>query len=220
MHIKTPEGWPHGLPHWRRSVLAFAHMNAGDRRLIVAADGCSNDIQVYDWLPRDQAPDFSEGLLVNTLRGHHLPVTAIAVSGNNALLVSGSLDCRIIIWSIPFQELTENSYPYSRAMAFPRDRRNAPVNQRQWCRQGILTGHPQGIEAIVITFDGTRVASGGEDGSIKIWDTNSLSCKGVISGSNPTGIFEWVTCPKTNRTLPKEILLSDGIDSLAISRNG
>ena len=221
MGIKTPEEWlPHGLPRGRRPVLAFAHMNAGDRRLIVAADGHSEDIQVYDWLPRDQAPDFSEGLLVNTLRGHHLPVTAIAVSGNNALLVSGSLDCRIIIWSIPFQELTESSYPYSRAMAFPRDRRNAPVNQRQWRRQGILTGHPQGIETIAITFDGTRVASGGEDGSIRIWDTNSLSCKGVISGSNPTGIFEWVTCPKTNRTLPKEILLSDGIDSLAISRNG
>jgi WD40 repeat protein len=106
------------------------------------------------------------------------------------------------------------------AMAPPWAHRGASVIQKiQWHVQGILKGHPQGIEAVAISFNGTRVVSGGEDGSIRIWDTNSLTCMGIISGSNPTGIIEWATCPRTNRTLPREILLSKGVDSLAISRN-
>ena len=99
--------------------------------------------------------------------------------------------------------------------------RSASVIQKiQWHVQGILKGHPQGIDAVAISFNGTRVVSGGEDGSIRIWDTKSLTCMGIISGSNPTGIIEWATCPRTNRTMPREVLLSKGVDSLAISRNG
>jgi WD40 repeat protein len=106
-------------------------------------------------------------------------------------------------------------------MTPPWTHRSASVIQKiQWQVQGILKGHPQGIETVAISFDDTRVVSGGEDGSIRIWDTNSLACMGTISGSNPTGTIEWSTCPRTNRTLPREILLSKGVDSLAISRNG
>jgi WD40 repeat protein len=216
--IRAPEGW---LPHRRSSVLAFAHMDAGDQRLLISADSYSDDIKVYDWPSRDHAPDFSEGVLVHTLRGHDLPVTAIAASGNNSILISGSKDCRIIIWSIPFQKLTESRHQHMGAMAPPWAHRSASVIQKmQWHVQGILKGHPQGIDAVAISFNGTRVISGGEDGSIRIWDTKSLTCMGIISGSNPTGIIEWATCPRTNRTMPREVLLSKGVDSLAISRNG
>ena len=80
----------------RNSVLAFASMDAGDNRLLISANCYSNNIRIYDWTTRVQTPDFSEGELVNTLRDHDRPVTTIAVSGNNSLLVSGSKDCRII----------------------------------------------------------------------------------------------------------------------------
>ena len=216
--IRTTEKW---CLHRRSSVLAFAHMEAGDQRLLISVDNYSNHIKVYDWSARDHVPDFSEGVMVHTLRDHDRPVSSIAVSGNNSILISGSKDCRIIIWSIPFRKLTGSSYQHMGATAPSGAHRSNSVIQRlPWHVQGILKGHPQGIEAVTITFDGTRVVSGGEDGSIRMWDTNSLTYMGIISGSNPTGIFEWATCPRTNRILPKELLLSKGVDSLTISRNG
>ena len=65
--IRTPEGW---LPQQKSSLLAFAHMDAGDRRLLISADDYSNDIKVYDWSSQGHTPDFSEGVMVHTLRGH------------------------------------------------------------------------------------------------------------------------------------------------------
>ena len=209
--------------HFRdqNSVLAFANVDAGDNRLLLSAGNYSNDIQVYDWPVRVQTPEFSEGELVCTLRGHERPVTAIAVSGNNSLLVSGSKDCRIILWNIPFHKLTGSRYHNMDTAAPSRDLWSTSTIQTiPWQVQGILTGHPQEITSVAITFDGNLIISGGVDGSIRLWDTNSLSCIGLISGSNPTGNLEWVSCPQTNRRLPKEILLSKGVTSLAISRNG
>ena len=158
--------------------------------------------------------------MVCTLRGHKRPVTAIAVSGNNSILVSGSKDCRIIIWNILSQKTGSRYRNTSTADPYGDLRGASAIQTIPWRVQGILTGHPQQITSIAITFDGNRIISGGTDGAIRLWDTNSLTCIGVTSGSYPSGAHEWSSCPLSNRRLPKEILLSKSVTSLTISRGG
>ncbi|HMO15247.1 MAG TPA: serine/threonine-protein kinase [Pirellulaceae bacterium] len=59
----------------------------------------------------------------------------------------------------------------------------APEQHRDWewrflataCDSGerVIEAHPQMIQALAVTADGTRAATGAEDGRVRIWDTNT-----------------------------------------------
>jgi WD40 repeat protein len=89
----------------------------------------------------------------------------------------------------------------------------------KWTIVGTLKGHSLGVVTVPISFDATRVVSGSTDGSIRLWDTKTRTCLGVMSGTNPHGYLELVFCPKVKRMVPEELLISRIITSVAISHD-
>ena len=88
-------------------------------------------------------PGFTTGVQIQILKHHKAPVTSIAVSGNNTILVSGSEDCEIIIWRIPFDDFTKTSYPGQDLKGAPKwAQRPASVLEKiKWPIFGTLKGH-------------------------------------------------------------------------------
>ena len=210
--------------HLGPSVLAFASADSGDNRLLISINGFSNDITVLDWRDGNSTntPGFTTGVQIQILKHHKAPVTSIAVSGNNTILVSGSEDCEIIIWRIPFDDFTKTSYPGQDLKGAPKwAQRPASVLEKiKWPIVGTLKGHAVGVVTVAISYDATRVVSGSMDGSIRLWDTKTCMCLGVMSGTNPQGHLELVLCPKIKRMVPKEFLSPRTITSVAISHDG
>lgn len=78
---------------------------------------------------------------IHTLKGHTSWVTSVAISSNNLVVASGSLDDTIKVWNLQTGELL-----------------------------GTLFGHLNAVNAVAITPDNLKLASCSDDGNIKIWD--------------------------------------------------
>ena len=58
-----------------------------------------------------------------------------------------------------------------------------------------LSGHKDGTFALVLSPDGTEVASGGGDGEIRIWDVASKQTKTVLKGHVSDDLLNGDTTP-------------------------
>eukprot|EP00730_Choanoeca_flexa_P017115 TRINITY_DN8199_c0_g1_i1.p1 TRINITY_DN8199_c0_g1~~TRINITY_DN8199_c0_g1_i1.p1 ORF type:complete len:783 (+),score=105.33 TRINITY_DN8199_c0_g1_i1:72-2420(+) len=153
----------------------------------------------------------ASGSLIRTLRGHAGEVYSIAFSPDGGKLVSGSADCNVIIWDV------------NRATILKK-----------------LLGHTQPVLSVAFSTAGRRlVASGGEDGVLKIWNGNTgavfrnygghgdaitaikfcpLDHNVVVSASRDASIRVWHM--DTSTTLAMLTGHADAITSLAFSNDG
>jgi WD40 repeat protein len=46
----------------------------------------------------------------------------------------------------------------------------------------VLTGHFGGVKCVCISFDGSRIASGGEENTVRIWTILRDSQEAVLTG--------------------------------------
>ena len=139
--------------------------------------------------------------------GHKGPVYAATFSPDGNYVVTAGFDRRILIW-VPeeiranqFQKLTDKANPNS-----IRDARIIPeANYRA------LEGHSDAIRSIRFSPDGTRLVSGSQDNTIRVWDFvtgNSVSTfrghgravtaamflpdeKHLLSASHDRSVREW-----------------------------
>lgn len=81
-----------------------------------------------------------DGKFINTLRGHVAPVYQCSFSADSRLLVTGSKDTTLKVWSMASHKL---------AMDLP--------------------GHQDEVYAVDWAPDGKRVASGGKDKAVRLW---------------------------------------------------
>jgi WD40 repeat protein len=107
--------------------------------LITAGD--EPTIKIWQIGNLEQVPTLT---LKNTLIGHTDTISALAMSSDRQLLVSGSWDKTVRIWRISTGELLKT-----------------------------LVGHDILISAIAITTDGKTIISGSKDGVIKFWDVGT-----------------------------------------------
>jgi WD40 repeat protein len=95
-----------------------------------------------------------------TLRGHTGGVNSVSFSPDNKRLASGSDDKTIRLWNVD------------------RDILNSKVKDSYGTCVRILESHTRPVTSVSFSPDKTRLASGSEDGTIRLWDVDGLSDSG------------------------------------------
>jgi WD40 repeat protein len=117
----------------------------------IASGGYDNTLQIWD---------AASGKLRSTCRGHLDPVVAVAWSPDGQSLVSGSLDTTARIWDFATGHLIADYRGHS-----------AAISSLAWAPSTSSSS----------ASNATRIASGGEDGTVQVWDVEkkvSLTYRG------------------------------------------
>jgi WD40 repeat protein len=157
------------------SVWCVAFSSDGSRLLSGGKDG-----SVRLW-------DVTTARELTRLDGHEDLVSAVAFSPDDRRALSAGYDHRVILWNLEkgkpvagFQ--FDGAAKYINAVAFSPDGERALV-----CAENkvyvldaasgkvlhTLTGHTGAVESAVFSKDGKRVVSGGDDRTLRLWDTDS-----------------------------------------------
>ncbi len=121
-------------------ISAIAPSAAGDR---VAAAGTDGVLRLLTWPPQP----------VRSLATHANPVTAVKVSGDGKLIVSGSLDQTVRLFNGETGEAVNS-----------------------------LAGQPGPVTALALSKDSAQVASASQTGIIKFWQTADGADGGTLAG--------------------------------------
>ncbi|KAL6923040.1 hypothetical protein FSST1_000314 [Fusarium sambucinum] len=97
----------------------------------------------------------STGQCLQVLEGHKFQVEAVALSPNNLLLASGSIDSTVKIWNPMTGECTN-----------------------------VLLGHSGWVASLSFSPDSAKVASGSDDGTVKVWHTATGTCSNTLNNSD------------------------------------
>ncbi|CAE6498821.1 unnamed protein product [Rhizoctonia solani] len=104
--------------------------------------------------------------------GHFSPVHSITFSSDGTHVVSGSADMTTRVWDITM-------YP---PIPFPISTKTMTTAP--------LVGHSSSINFLTISSDGSRIISGANDNTVRIWDSQT----GAQTGGNLTGHSGYVYC--------------------------
>ena len=117
--------------------------------------------------------------------GHKGPVTAVALSGDGARIVSGSEDGSVIIWDaqsgrellrLQGHEDWVNTVALSgdgtRIVSGSLDRSVIVWDAQSGRERLCLQGHEYGVTAVALSGDGEQIVSGSRDGSMIVWDAH------------------------------------------------
>lgn len=137
--------------------------------------------------------DVESGSIVKTLKGSPQAVYGIAFSPDGSSLVSVSYDATVRVWDI-FSGKRQTGFKSKdgttfTSIAFSPDGQSiatgeGPVGMAKVVVWDVATreermvfpGHPQSVNGLTFTQDGTRLATVGYDGILNLWDMNSQSC--------------------------------------------
>jgi WD40 repeat protein len=162
------------------SIIAFGHINPQDNKLLASAE--DERIVIYQWQKFENSGSgitptkVTKGAVLKTIKEHTKDVTALSFSEDSSVLVSGSLDKKIMIWLNPYVKTRDSQ------MGTEETPHTSIPHEQEWQRKGTLTGHEQPVVTIAVSSDGSRVASGSIDGSIRLWDTTNFTCMHIILG--------------------------------------
>lgn len=109
-------------------ITAFLHNPSSDRVTVGMESG---DVVIYV---------SGSGINVSTLRGHLAAVRSLDVLSDNEIIVTGSDDCSVRLWSLEKEESL-----------------------------GVLEGHSTPVKAVKFFPNGSMIASGSTDGVVRLW---------------------------------------------------
>ncbi|MEB3357196.1 MAG: serine/threonine-protein kinase [Synechococcales bacterium] len=132
---------------------------------------------------------------INTLTGHNAWVRSVAVDATGQIVVSGSGDKTVKIWSAETGKLLHDLVGHTtwvRAVAIsPDGQRLASVSNdktvRLWHTQSgqecaVLKGHTDWIRAVTFTPNGNRLFTAGQDKNICVWDVHHAKLAHTFTG--------------------------------------
>ncbi|MFW9820649.1 MAG: serine hydrolase, partial [Candidatus Thorarchaeota archaeon] len=166
--------------------------------------------------------DISSGEVLNTLQGHYYSVISLAFSPDGSKLASGGWGKKINIWDLPSGSLIHSwsISPYiALDLVFSPDGKSLAVGRGEWGgnfaqpQQNTLyllnvsngeilknfTGHTNAVTSVLFSADGSWMASGSWDNTVKIWNTST--CNEIFSLENHTFIVSSIALSSDELTL-------------------
>ncbi|QEG36789.1 WD40 domain-containing protein [Bythopirellula goksoeyrii] len=185
----------------------------------IASGGAENELQIWD---------ANTGQPIISLAGHEAPVTSLSFSSDSNMLASGDDRGRILLWQRDPQSgnwsITHQLSGHSRSIvdvAFAQgDRLLVSASGDNTCGiWDVATGtelrdrvlkHPEWINAMDVSDDGTQVLTSCDDGRVRLWSVDDAELLSTFSPAgedvvytavdlSPDGSTALVTCAATGK---------------------
>lgn len=140
----------------------------------------------------------SDGELLGTLKGQHLPLS-IAFSPGGSILASGARDSTVNLWAISDAVLEQFKEAWSARLEQFMEPRSAREDWREKVRKAsdaallrTLRGHREAVLSVAFSPDGSILASGSRDGTAKLWRVSNGALLRTLDGhESPVGSVEF-----------------------------
>jgi len=138
----------------------------------------SDDTTIIMW-------DTETGTVLATLQGHDKSVTSVAFSPDGLRLASASLDTTIRVWCLDSAQLLKIIHPHRHTRTLlwlPGGQQLVSAHFRKVefrdSSTGLLvgqpcTGHTQHIRSLVMSSDGSFIATGSDDKTVRFWNVKT-----------------------------------------------
>jgi WD40 repeat protein len=163
---------------------------------ILASSGCNGTIYIWDFIYSGYGRRITSGELKTTLTGHSSYIRSIAFSPDGKILASasGCSDACIKLWDVSTEQelytIRGDLYDY-RSVAFSPDSKFIVFVGRDKLKivslsslqeVAALVGHTDDINSVTFSPCSQIIASGCEDGTVKLWDVNALKEIATLDG--------------------------------------
>ena len=147
-----------------------------------------------------------------SLEGHTSTIWNLVLNANENLLISGDRHCIIQEWDLTTKKCTrilnEEDEPFA-SIAIDKEHRRLLLGAREtgtikffdlnmWKLQQTLEAHERGVWVLIVYKKNNQLLSGSADGSIKIWDLETLQHQRTLNNVNSISYF---TIDKKNNHL-------------------
>lgn len=196
--------------------------------------------------------------------GHHKAVNTLAISPDVSLLLSGSSDQMIILWDLKSEKILKTfqrdfvikslcftksgkeflcGYSLEGNHSAPIQARNIDLFDLEGKVLKTFVGHNDTVKTISLSIDGTKILSGSDDTSIRVWDKDtgdkiivleessksqedkgvnsacfSPDSKKILAGYQDNKIFLW--CATSGKKLKKYLGHIAPVNSVCFSNDG
>ncbi len=134
--------------------------------------------------------DVASGESLRILKGHRGPVSSVAWSPDGSLIVSGSDDETLRIWDSAGYQPLNTDFVTRRDGETLRTQDSASEESFQ-----VLIGHAGEVTSVSWSPDGTRIVSGSNDNTLRIWDVASGGNSQRMEGDEGHGLGEVAWSP-------------------------
>ncbi|MDX6501567.1 MAG: hypothetical protein QOG23_4827 [Blastocatellia bacterium] len=184
--------------------------------------------------------DFNAPVSARYLHGHAAQINALTISAKGSYALTSSEDGTIRLWDVPtgkcLQSITDDTWPHADLLALSADGKYAVLRFEPWSEKATLQlwdvraghrlrdfettvsefGEPQSVAAVAISPNAKYVLSGGDYGTVSLWDVTTGKLLRYLKGlQGPVRFVQFhpdgKRCSAANNCEVREFDLNSGV---------